>query len=71
MEMRLEVVPLPVLDVDISKAFYVDQVGVALDHDVEPGNGMRVVQLTSGRQLLGAAGDLPALKTRHPPVRCL
>ncbi len=27
MEMRLEVVPLPVVDVDISKAFYVDQVG--------------------------------------------
>ena len=46
MEMRLEVVPLPVLDVDISKAFYVDQVGFVLDHDVEPGNGMRVVQLT-------------------------
>ncbi len=46
MEMRLEVVPLPVVDVDSSKAFYVDQVGFALDHDVEPGNGMRVVQLT-------------------------
>ena len=46
MEMRLEVVPLPVLDVDISKAFYIDQVGFVLDHDVEPGNGMRVVQLT-------------------------
>jgi catechol 2,3-dioxygenase-like lactoylglutathione lyase family enzyme len=46
MEMRLEVVPLPVTDVDASKAFYVDQVGFVLDHDVEPGNGMRVVQLT-------------------------
>ena len=46
MEMRLEVVPLPVVDVDASLAFYVDQVGFALDHDVSPGNGMRVVQLT-------------------------
>lgn len=46
MEMRLEVVPLPVADVDVSKAFYVDQVGFVLDHDVEPGNGMRVVQMT-------------------------
>jgi catechol 2,3-dioxygenase-like lactoylglutathione lyase family enzyme len=45
-EMRLEVVPLPVVDVDASKAFYVDQVGFVLDHDVSPGNGMRVVQLT-------------------------
>jgi catechol 2,3-dioxygenase-like lactoylglutathione lyase family enzyme len=46
MEMRLEVVPLPVLDVEVSKAFYVEQVGFVLDHDVEPGNGMRIVQLT-------------------------
>lgn len=46
MDMRLELVPLPSTDVDRSKAFYVDQVGFNLDHDVEPGNGMRVVQLT-------------------------
>ena len=46
MDMRLELVPLPSKDVDRSKAFYVDQVGFQLDHDVEPGNGMRVVQLT-------------------------
>ena len=46
MDMRLELVPLPCTDVDRSKAFYVDQVGFNLDHDVEPGNGMRVVQLT-------------------------
>src|SRR5437016_5969810 len=46
MEMRLEVVPLPVSDPDTSKAFYVDRVGFHLDHDVEPGNGMRVIQLT-------------------------
>jgi catechol 2,3-dioxygenase-like lactoylglutathione lyase family enzyme len=44
--MRLELVPLPSKDVDRSKAFYVDQVGFNLDHDVEPGNGLRVVQLT-------------------------
>ncbi|WP_104108541.1 VOC family protein [Arthrobacter sp. N199823] len=46
MEMRLELVPLPTTDVDRSKAFYLDQVGFTLDHDVEPGNGMRVVQMT-------------------------
>jgi predicted enzyme related to lactoylglutathione lyase len=46
MDMRLELVPLPVHDVDRSKAFYTDLVGFAVDHDVEPGNGMRVVQLT-------------------------
>ncbi len=46
MDMRLEVVPLPSADVERSIAFYVEQVGFNLDHDVQPGNGMRVVQLT-------------------------
>jgi catechol 2,3-dioxygenase-like lactoylglutathione lyase family enzyme len=46
MQMRLEVVPLPVSDVERSIAFYRDSVGFDLDHDVSPGNGMRVVQLT-------------------------
>jgi catechol 2,3-dioxygenase-like lactoylglutathione lyase family enzyme len=44
--MRLEVVPLPVSDVEASLAFYRDRVGFPLDHDVRPGNGMRVIQLT-------------------------
>lgn len=44
--MKLEVVPLPVSDVDQSLAFYVEKVGFHLDHDVQPGNGMRIVQLT-------------------------
>jgi catechol 2,3-dioxygenase-like lactoylglutathione lyase family enzyme len=46
MDMRLELVPLPTADVERSKEFYVDRLGFHLDHDVEPGNGMRVVQLT-------------------------
>ena len=46
MDMRLELVPLPVADVDRSKAFYIDVIGFHLDHDVSPGNGLRVVQLT-------------------------
>jgi predicted enzyme related to lactoylglutathione lyase len=46
MDMRLELVPLPTKDVERSKQFYVERVGFTLDHDVEPGNGMRVVQLT-------------------------
>ena len=46
MEMRLELVPVVSTDIDRSKAFYADQVGFHLDHDVEPGNGMRIVQLT-------------------------
>ncbi|CAN7338027.1 VOC family protein [Arthrobacter sp. LjRoot78] len=46
MEMRLEVVQVPVADVDRSKAFYTEQLGFVLDHDVEYIPGMRVVQLT-------------------------
>lgn len=46
MEMRLELVPLPTSDADRSKEFYVERVGFHLDHDVQPGNGMRIVQLT-------------------------
>ena len=46
MDYKLEVIGIPVSDVDASIAFYRDVVGFHLDHDVEPGNGMRVVQLT-------------------------
>ena len=46
MDMKLELVPIPVSDVERAKTFYVEKVGFHLDHDVQPGNGMRVVQLT-------------------------
>ncbi|KHL02907.1 VOC family protein [Sinomonas humi] len=46
MEMRLEVVQVPVADVARSKAFYTEKLGFSLDHDVEHIPGMRVVQLT-------------------------
>lgn len=46
MDMKLELVPIPVTDVDRAKAFYVEKVGFHADHDVQPGNGMRIVQLT-------------------------
>jgi catechol 2,3-dioxygenase-like lactoylglutathione lyase family enzyme len=46
MEMRLEVVPIPVSDVDAAKDFYIEQVGFHLDHDIRPNEGMRVVQMT-------------------------
>ncbi len=46
MDMRLELIPLPVADVERSKSFYTDTIGFHLDHDVAPGNGMRIIQLT-------------------------
>ena len=46
MDLKLEVIPIPVTDVDAAKAFYTEQVGFDLDHDVSPHEGMRVVQMT-------------------------
>lgn len=45
LEMKLELVPVPVSDIDRSKAFYVEQLGFNADHDVRPAEGVRVVQL--------------------------
>ena len=45
-DFRLEVVQVPVTDVDRAKAFYVDQAGFAADHDTQISDTMRVVQLT-------------------------
>jgi catechol 2,3-dioxygenase-like lactoylglutathione lyase family enzyme len=45
MEFKLEVVVVPVADVDRSKAFYTEQCGFALDVDHQDGD-FRVVQLT-------------------------
>lgn len=45
MEMRLELVALPVSDVDRAKAFY-ERVGFNVDHDHQVGGGVRFVQLT-------------------------
>lgn len=45
-DMKLELVPVPVSDVDRARDFYVDKIGFHLDFDVQPGGAMRVVQLT-------------------------
>jgi catechol 2,3-dioxygenase-like lactoylglutathione lyase family enzyme len=46
MDMKLELVPLPVSDVDRAKAFYTEQVGFNADLDERFGDTFRVVQLT-------------------------
>jgi catechol 2,3-dioxygenase-like lactoylglutathione lyase family enzyme len=45
-DMRIELIAVPVSDVDRAKAFYVDQVGFVLDHDHKVSDDMRFVQLT-------------------------
>jgi predicted enzyme related to lactoylglutathione lyase len=46
MDYRLELVQVPVSDVDRAKDFYTQRAGFVLDHDHEVGGGIRFVQLT-------------------------
>jgi catechol 2,3-dioxygenase-like lactoylglutathione lyase family enzyme len=71
--MKLELVPVPVSDIDRAKAFYVEQLGFNADHDVRPVDGVRVVQLTppgSACSIVLGAG-LPQLKMDPGSLRGL
>src|SRR5919202_4558574 len=46
MDWKLELVQVPVSDVDRAKAFYTDQVGFNADHDHQVSDELRFVQLT-------------------------
>src|SRR5580704_13465410 len=66
MDWTLEVVVIPVSDIDRSVAFYRDQVGFHLDHDTQ-NEHMHVVQLTprgSGCSIV--FGDLPSQNEMEP-----
>lgn len=45
-EMRLELIPVPVTDVERALTFYVDTVGFALDHDHRVSENLRFIQVT-------------------------
>ena len=63
MDFKLELIPVPVANIDRAKQFYVEQVGFRLDHDVRPSAAVRVVQLTppgSGCSIVLGAG-LPGI----------
>ncbi|MCU1506510.1 MAG: glyoxalase [Microbacteriaceae bacterium] len=46
MDWKIELIPVPVTDVDRAKSFYVDQVGYNADHDHQVTPQLRFVQLT-------------------------
>ena len=46
MDYKLELIAVPVSDVDRAKAFYVDQAGFNPDHDHQVSDELRFVQLT-------------------------
>jgi catechol 2,3-dioxygenase-like lactoylglutathione lyase family enzyme len=64
MNWTLEVVIVPVSDVDRAKAFYADQLGFHVDHDTKISDGNRVVQLTppgSGCSVVIGEGVVPEM----------
>jgi catechol 2,3-dioxygenase-like lactoylglutathione lyase family enzyme len=70
MDWKLEVVVVPVTDIDRAKGFYVDKLGFCLDVDTQPTPAMRVVQMTPpgsacsvviGPALVSAGADLGSL----------
>jgi len=72
-DMKLELVPLPVSDVDRAKAYYVDRLGFVADVDVRPADGVRVVQVTPPGSAcsIGFGSGLPVYEAPPGSVRGL
>lgn len=65
MNWTLEVVIVPVSDIDRAKDFYARQLGFAVDHDTEIGDDIRIVQLTppgSGCSVVIGRGAVPQME---------
>jgi predicted enzyme related to lactoylglutathione lyase len=71
--MKLELVPVPVADVDQAKAFYVEQLGFVADVDVQPAEGVRIVQVTPPGSAcsVGFGTGVPAFEATPGTVRGL
>ncbi len=65
MNWTLEVVCVPVTDVDRAKAFYADELGFTVDHDTVLSEDVRIVQLTptgSGCSIVIGKGAVPDMQ---------
>ena len=65
MKWALEVVVVPVSDMDRAKAFYAEQLGFEVDHDTRVSEGNRIVQLTppgSGCSIVIGEGLVPDMQ---------
>jgi len=71
MDLKLELVVLPVSDVDRAKGFYTEKVGFNLDHDVEASDEMRVIQLTPPGSACSIAFGTGILDTQPGSVQAL
>ena len=69
MDWTLEVVIIPVTDLDRAKSFYADQVGFRLDHDTQLDEQIRLIQLTppgSGCSVVIGTGLFPGPDEKEP-----
>jgi catechol 2,3-dioxygenase-like lactoylglutathione lyase family enzyme len=71
MEMKLELVFLPVADVDKAIDFYVNKIGFNLDHDHQVSPEMRFVQLTPEGSACSISIGTGLLDGELPPVKGL
>lgn len=73
MDMKLELVQVPVSDIDRAKAFYVEKLGFHADHDVRPNETVRIVQLTPPGSAcsIGLWAGLPGIETQPGSVKGL
>lgn len=65
MNWTLEVVIVPVTDIDRAKDFYSKQLGFVVDHDTKVADGVRIVQLTppgSGCSIVIGEGAVPKME---------
>ncbi|WP_040813853.1 VOC family protein [Nocardia concava] len=65
MNWTLEVVIVPVTDVDRAKDFYSNKLGFHVDHDTSPADGIRICQLTppgSGCSIVIGEGAVPKME---------
>ena len=71
MDWKLELVPIPVSDVDRAKAFYAEKVGFNVDLDHAVGEEFRVVQLTPAGSACSIAVGVGIIDTPPGSVRGL
>jgi len=71
MDCKLELIALPVSDVDRSIAFYVDQLGWHLDHDHKVSDEIRFVQVTPPGSACSIAIGKGLINGEQGPIRTL
>ena len=71
MDMKIELVVIPVADVDRAKTFYVETLGWHGDVDVQPAPGVRVVQVTPPASAcsIGFGSGIPVYDAASPAAR--